>query len=242
MTKIMKLTQRGPSREQFFDCVRLGPSHKELRSVEFWGERVAENGSKHGFAIHVEIEGIYRATNDDDGREWFFWGRRAILTPADSLGWQSSMTYIFGRWNTHFRRGQMVVSDEPIFQNPLTPFALLHSNSYEEWNNFDHETEQSVLEVCRSNWNLGLADEVCMQQSIPVVPSAEDGYDFNTFVSKLPNDAYRHKFIVYYLEYLKEKVIGKANCGCVYHAEQGIPCQHDLALLVRRPGTQTEVM
>ena len=21
-----------------------------------------------------------------------------------------------------------------------------------------------------------------------------------------------------------------ANCGCVYHAEQGVPCEHDLAL------------
>lgn len=24
---------------------------------------------------------------------------------------------------------------------------------------------------------------------------------------------------------------GKAKCGCVYYAEQGIPCRHDLALL-----------
>lgn len=26
-------------------------------------------------------------------------------------------------------------------------------------------------------------------------------------------------------------VAGKACCGCVYHAEQGIPCKHDLAKL-----------
>ena len=24
---------------------------------------------------------------------------------------------------------------------------------------------------------------------------------------------------------------GKANCGCVFHAEDGIPCRHDLALI-----------
>lgn len=24
-----------------------------------------------------------------------------------------------------------------------------------------------------------------------------------------------------------EDAVGRAQCGCVYHAEQGIPCQHD---------------
>ena len=31
-------------------------------------------------------------------------------------------------------------------------------------------------------------------------------------------------------EALAENPAGKARCGCVYHAEQGIPCEHDLAL------------
>lgn len=26
------------------------------------------------------------------------------------------------------------------------------------------------------------------------------------------------------------EIAGRANCGCVYHAEQGIPCKHDLEL------------
>ena len=26
-------------------------------------------------------------------------------------------------------------------------------------------------------------------------------------------------------------IVGRANCGCHYHAEQGIPCEHDLDLL-----------
>ena len=29
---------------------------------------------------------------------------------------------------------------------------------------------------------------------------------------------------------MDQDIIGTANCGCVYHAEQGIPCEHDLAL------------
>lgn len=27
---------------------------------------------------------------------------------------------------------------------------------------------------------------------------------------------------------------GRADCGCVYHAEEGIPCEHDLALALGR--------
>lgn len=27
-----------------------------------------------------------------------------------------------------------------------------------------------------------------------------------------------------------DDIAGKANCGCVYHAEEGIPCPHDIAL------------
>mgnify|MGYP003394444004 CR=1 FL=1 len=45
--------------------------------------------------------------------------------------------------------------------------------------------------------------------------------------------------------YTKEQlaVAGKANCGCVYHAEEGIPCPHDLALLeqpVPEPPAESE--
>lgn len=32
----------------------------------------------------------------------------------------------------------------------------------------------------------------------------------------------------------------QANCGCVYHAEDGIPCPHDLELAYRR-GTITDI-
>jgi|GEM_PF-5650741 len=28
----------------------------------------------------------------------------------------------------------------------------------------------------------------------------------------------------------REVIAGQAQCGCVYHAEQGIPCEHDKAL------------
>ena len=28
-------------------------------------------------------------------------------------------------------------------------------------------------------------------------------------------------------------LVARADCGCVYHAEQGIPCEHDLALAHR---------
>jgi uncharacterized protein YbaR (Trm112 family) len=33
-----------------------------------------------------------------------------------------------------------------------------------------------------------------------------------------------------------ESVIAKANCGCVHHAEEGIPCLHDIALARQQAG------
>ena len=31
-----------------------------------------------------------------------------------------------------------------------------------------------------------------------------------------------------------KNIAGKANCGCVHHAEEGIPCEHDIALAKER--------
>jgi hypothetical protein len=31
-------------------------------------------------------------------------------------------------------------------------------------------------------------------------------------------------------------IVGKAQCGCVYHAEEGIPCEHDLGYAAGRAG------
>jgi hypothetical protein len=30
------------------------------------------------------------------------------------------------------------------------------------------------------------------------------------------------------------EVAGRAQCGCVYHAEEGVPCVHDLELVAHR--------
>lgn len=35
-------------------------------------------------------------------------------------------------------------------------------------------------------------------------------------------------------EEIQNDVVGKATCGCVYHAEEGLPCIHDLALWEKR--------
>lgn len=31
-----------------------------------------------------------------------------------------------------------------------------------------------------------------------------------------------------------EDIVGIAPCGCIYHAEEGIPCEHDIALAKQR--------
>lgn len=39
-------------------------------------------------------------------------------------------------------------------------------------------------------------------------------------------------------EQIWEDIVGKANCGCVYHAEEGIPCEHDIALYLGKETPQ----
>ncbi len=34
-------------------------------------------------------------------------------------------------------------------------------------------------------------------------------------------------------EEIQNNIVGKANCGCVYHAEEGLPCVHDVELWKR---------
>lgn len=36
------------------------------------------------------------------------------------------------------------------------------------------------------------------------------------------------------LEILENVTVGAAKCGCVYHAEEGIPCMHDFKLAVKK--------
>lgn len=39
-----------------------------------------------------------------------------------------------------------------------------------------------------------------------------------------------HAAILKHVNFDPKSLAGQANCGCHYHAEDGIPCEHDLAL------------
>ncbi len=109
----------GPGREEMFDSARLGPSVKELRVVDFWGEE-RDGGARHGSALRVEIEGLYRA--GDHGREWFFWGTlKAIKSGPDWVPAHEAKTvcHVFGRWNTHHRTGKIIFGETSFFQDPF---------------------------------------------------------------------------------------------------------------------------
>ena len=90
-----------------------------------------------------------------------------------------------------------------------------------------------LLRGCRDHFDRTLVAEVYRKRGYAhVADTFNRGDSLRQFIElniKDPHD--RAEFLVYYLEELKSKVAAKANCGCVYHAEQGIPCEHDLALL-----------
>ncbi len=113
------LTQ-GPSHEQLFDCIRLGPSINELRVVEFWGGYKHQSG-KGGSLLPIEIEGVHYA--GDNGRNWFFWGRRKQITSGDRWVpmWQSKyIDFCFGQWNTFHRRGIIKFGATSFFVTPVS--------------------------------------------------------------------------------------------------------------------------
>lgn len=65
---------------------------------------------------------------------------------------------------------------------------------------------------------------------IRVIRSAESLEDFtNKFMDECFTMRDLKEFLAHYTEAIRD-CVGKANCGCVYHAEDGIPCEHDLEL------------
>ncbi len=119
MGQELGLTQ-GPSREALFDSPRLGSDARELRVLEFWGEKLSEDGSKIGGSLPVEIEGLHKA--GDNGREWFFWGQLKQITSGSTWvpKWEAkSVCFVFGKWNTYHRTGKITFAETSFFQNPL---------------------------------------------------------------------------------------------------------------------------
>ena len=110
----------GPSREELFDCIRLGLTAPQLRVIEFWGEYYTPEKAKFGDSLPIEIEGIHRA--DRDGRAFYFWGRRKQITSGDKWVpiWKSQyVDFAFGKWDTYHRRGQIQFAEASLFQNPM---------------------------------------------------------------------------------------------------------------------------
>lgn len=116
--KQLRLTQ-GPSREELFDALRLQGREPSLSIIEFWCKEEYADDSRSGSSLPVQITGLHIARNN--GREWFFWGTlKPIIGGSTIPFWmRENVCHVFGRWNTHFRRGQIILSEESAFVNML---------------------------------------------------------------------------------------------------------------------------
>jgi hypothetical protein len=74
-----------------------------------------------------------------------------------------------------------------------------------------------------------VADEVRGNIATYVFVNAKD--DFVTITGPVdhPAEVVEGNSARGFLESLLKSLAGRADCGCVHHAEQGIPCEHDLA-------------
>lgn len=96
--------------------------------------------------------------------------------------------------------------------------------------NLDKPIEVLVQE-CRGHFDPKIATDVCRDRLFPQYDQVTSRETLAEFLMLFRHESSRQEFLAFYLEELKQSVAGKANCGCVYHAEDGIPCEHDLALL-----------
>lgn len=109
----------GPSREEFFDSIRLGAAIKELRVMEFYYQKKHDKGSSGGL-LRIQIEGTHAGGNE--GREWFFWGKLKQMTSGESWvpAWEAKdVSFVFGSWDTHRRSGKIQFGDKSFFKNPF---------------------------------------------------------------------------------------------------------------------------
>jgi hypothetical protein len=88
-----------------------------------------------------------------------------------------------------------------------------------------------LLKECRGHFDPGIASRVCRTRVFPQCDRITAGDNLDSFLALFRHDSSRQEFLAFYVEELKAKVTGQAKCGCVHHAEEGVPCEHDLALL-----------
>lgn len=118
MISKMYLTS-GPSREQLFDCQRLGPTSPNLGFVEFYGEIKLERGGRSKTLLQIKIEGTHCA--GDSGRDWFFFGRLVHVNYGKDFSDIKNVEekeFCFGRWNVHRRTGFIQFAETSFFTHP----------------------------------------------------------------------------------------------------------------------------
>lgn len=53
----------------------------------------------------------------------------------------------------------------------------------------------------------------------------------DAFIKAGPGIHRKETLVAYEIDGRRIEVTAQAGCGCVYHAEEGRPCEHDLALI-----------
>jgi hypothetical protein len=145
----------GPSREEFFDSIRLGSSVKELRVVEFYYEKKDEKGRSGGL-LRIQIEGTHVGGNE--GRAFFFWGKLKQITSGESWvpAWEAKdVSFVFGTWDTHRRSGKVQFGDKSFFKNPFIQKETGQLTSEEIMERFGRLCRLGTSVMCRFTFPLG---------------------------------------------------------------------------------------
>lgn len=108
-------------------------------------------------------------------------------------------------------------------------------NEFAVFKNLNKTTDMLVRE-CHGYFDYGIAERLSDERTFPTTKDflqrVGPRITLDEFLETgFRSDALRQEFLAFYLEELKAKVCGQAGCGCERNPEDGIPCEHDMALL-----------
>ncbi|MBY0472812.1 hypothetical protein K2Q00_00820 [Patescibacteria group bacterium] len=116
--------QRAPSREQLFDCLRLGQQSSDLANLQFVTERFIFDCREIPSMIwDLEIEGLHRGSHTGVG--WFFFGKQVSAATAGSryqlsgISENPAFRFVLGRWDFAKHRGSLCFAERSFFETPL---------------------------------------------------------------------------------------------------------------------------
>ncbi len=93
------------------------------------------------------------------------------------------------------------------------------------------KTVEELFAECQERFDWGLAAKICRERKFPQCDLIKRDETLRSFIALFKCEHTQVEILAVYIEELKERICGTAQCGCWYSVENGVPCKHDWAML-----------